>query len=109
MPDYRSMSDKEYLASWDLEEGKDYELVIDRVEARDVYDMKTKKEAKRCVVYFEGRKKGMVMSGERGEAVAAIANSTMVEDWIGLKIVVYVGHGNHFGVSKMPKLAVKPV
>ena len=53
--------------------------------------------ARRVVVYFEGRQRGLVLNGSRYNAICQIAKSRNSDDWIGADVVVTAGKTNFGG------------
>lgn len=86
MPDYRAMFDRDYIGAWDLG-GKDCTVTIARVQGTEITGSGGKK-AKKPVIYFEGKERGMACNKTNGKVIAAMfGNDTSA--WVGKKIVIY--------------------
>lgn len=86
MPDYRSMYDRDYLAAFDLG-GKDVTVTISRVEGKELTGQGGRK-AKKPVIWFEGKDKGMALNKTNGKTIAAMySNDTTA--WVGKRITLY--------------------
>lgn len=68
----------------------------------------------RFVAYFEGKQKGCVLNKTNCKAVAAIANSNDTDDWVGVKVQLFVAHVEFQGETveairiRAPKAKVAP-
>jgi hypothetical protein len=88
MSHWRSMFDNKYLGSWDLPEGRDCSVVIERVEA-GVLTSQGGRSDKKPIVFFEGKSKGMALNKTNAKAVAGMyGNDT--RKWAGKPIAIYV-------------------
>ena len=94
MPDYRTMYDSDYIASWDLD-GDDHTLEIERVVAGEVQNKDGKE--KKPIVYFKGRKKGLVLNKTNGKIIAAICGSPNTDQWNGKSITLFATTTTAFG------------
>jgi hypothetical protein len=59
----------------------------------------------KLVVYFEDRRRGVVLNGTRYDTIVGIAKSHKTEDWVGTPLTVYAGTTN-FGGKKVDCVAV---
>lgn len=87
MTDYRSMYDSDYIGHWDLPQGKDVVVTIERVEARELRVV-GKETKKKPVVFFKGKDKGMVVVKTNGKAIAGMYG-TETAAWVGKQISLY--------------------
>lgn len=88
MSHWRSMFDNKYLGSWDLPEGRDCPLVIERVEAGTLTSMGGRSD-KKPIVFFDGKSKGMALNKTNAKAIAGMyGNDT--RKWAGKPIAIYV-------------------
>jgi len=88
--DYRTLYDKPYLASHDLPEGgRDVTVTIERVEGTEIVGEGGKKDRK-PVLYFVGKKKGMVCNITNGRTIAKMYGKA-IEGWVGKSIAIYAG------------------
>lgn len=86
MPDYRQYYDRDYLAAFDLN-GKDATVTIARVEGKELTGSGGRK-AKKPVIWFEGKEKGMALNKTNGKTIASLyGNDTTA--WIGKAITIY--------------------
>lgn len=94
MTDFRTMFDRTYLGSWDLGE-KDVIVQIERVEAAKVKGA-TGEEKRAPIVYFRGKKKGLVLNVTNAKTVAKLYGKH-VEKWAGKAIALYATRTLAFG------------
>ena len=88
MSHWRAMFDNKYLGSWDLPEGRDCALVMERVEAGTLTSMGGRSD-KKPIVFFEGKSKGMALNKTNAKAIAGMyGNDT--RKWAGKAIAIYV-------------------
>ena len=105
MPDYRSYFDSEYLGSWDLQ-GRDVTVTIAKVVGADIVGEGGKK-AKKPVVYFEGKQKGMIFNKTNSRIVAAMyGNDTAA--WVGKSITLFATQTS-VGAEMKDCIRVKPL
>ena len=85
--DYRKFMDKNYLGSWDVPDGEDLVLTIDRV-ARD--DVKNERGTERkLTLHFVEDYKPMILNATNAKAISEALGSTKVETWPGQRIAIY--------------------
>jgi hypothetical protein len=92
--DYRAFYDATYIRAWDLPPGKDVAVLIDRVEGETIKGVD--KEDRRPVIYFAGKKKGLVLNKGMGKTIKGMYGR-FVRDWIGKPIALYATSVNAFG------------
>jgi hypothetical protein len=85
--DVRTMFDKEFLYSFDLQ-GRDVTVTIERVKAGTLTGIGGKKN-KKPVVYFRGKEKGLGLNITNARTIAAMYGGFEIEKWIGRKITLY--------------------
>lgn len=86
MPHWKSMMDRDYIFAFDLN-GKDVTVTIARVEAGTLNGSSGRK-AKKPVVYFEGKEKGLALNSTNCKTVAKLYGN-YTEKWIGKQITIY--------------------
>jgi len=104
MPDYRSMFDRDYIGSWDLN-GRDVVVTIAKVEAKELTSQGNRKTRK-PVVFFEGKEKGLALNKTNAKAVAGMYG-TKTEEWVGKKITLYPTQ-TAFGHETVDCIRVRP-
>ena len=57
---------------------------------KQVYDKATRGEVKKGIVYFPETPKYLIVNPTQIEQIARVANSEFLEDWVGVKIVLFV-------------------
>lgn len=83
------VSDPDYLGEADFNEGEEKVVTIDRV----VSGVKVKTAegtSEKAVVYFRERIKPMILNVARSKAIAKVAGSKFIEDWVGVSIQLYI-------------------
>jgi uncharacterized protein (DUF697 family) len=86
MPHWKSMMDRDFIFAFDLN-GKDVAVTISRVEAGVLVGQNGRK-AKKPVVYFEGKEKGLALNATNAKIISALYGN-YTEKWIGKQITLY--------------------
>ena len=93
--DYRKFMDKNYLGSWDVPDGDDLILTIDK-DARD--DVKNERGSeKKLTLHFVEDYKPMILNATNSKAISEAVGSTKVEDWSGKRVAIYTTKVTAFG------------
>ena len=93
--DYRKFMDKNYLGSWDVPDGDDLILTIDKA-ARD--DVKNERGSeKKLTLHFVEDYKPMILNTTNSKAISEAVGSTKVEDWSGKRVAIYTTKVTAFG------------
>ena len=87
MPDVRTMYDKEFLYSFDLQ-GRDVTVEIARVKGGELTGTGGKKN-KKPVLYFKGKEKGLALNITNARIIASMYGSFKSEDWLGKRVTLY--------------------
>lgn len=86
--DYRTLLDKDYLGAWDIPANGDLILTIKSAGKEKVVGEGGQKED--CLVlHFQDADKPMICNVTNGKRISKVANSTYIEDWIGVRIALY--------------------
>lgn len=80
------MMDRDFIFAFDLN-GKDVTVTISRVEAGTLTGQGGRK-AKKPVVYFEGKEKGLALNATNAKTIAALYGN-YTEKWVGRQITLY--------------------
>lgn len=93
--DYRKFMDKNYLGAWDVPDGEDLILTIDKA-ARD--DVKNERGTERkLTIHFVEDFKPMILNATNSKAISEACGSTKVETWAGKRIAIYTTKVTAFG------------
>lgn len=93
--DYRKFMDKNYLGSWDVPDGEDLILTIDKC-ARD--DVKNERGSeKKLTLHFVEDYKPMILNATNSKAISEAVGSTKVEDWAGKRVAIFTQKVTAFG------------
>ena len=93
--DYRKFMDKNYLGSWDVPDGEDLVLTVDKA-ARD--DVKNERGSeKKLTLHFVEDYKPMILNATNSKAISEAVGSTKVEDWSGKRVAIYTTKVTAFG------------
>lgn len=104
--DYRKFMDKNYLGSWDVPDGEDLVLTIDKV-ARD--DVKNERGSeKKLTLHFVENYKPMILNATNSKAISEAVGSTKVEDWAGKRISIFTQKVTAFG-GTTDALRIRPM
>jgi hypothetical protein len=105
MPDYRTMFDDKWLKAWDLD-GKEFTVIIERVEAGEIEDQKRKKKERKPVLWFKGAKKPFMINKTIGKTIATLYGNE-VREWIGKPITLFPTTTS-FGNDTVDCIRVRP-
>lgn len=86
------VSDPNYLGEADFNEGEEKVATIARV-ARDEVIQTAEGKSKKAVVHFREPLKPMILNVARSKAIEKVAGSPYFEDWVDVKIQLYIEHG----------------
>lgn len=86
MPHWKSMMDRDFIFAFDLN-GKEVAVTISRVEAGTLSGSGGRK-AKKPVVYFEGKEKGLALNATNCKTIAKLYGN-YTEKWIGKQVTLY--------------------
>lgn len=86
MPHWKSMMDRDFIFAFDLN-GKDVTVTISRVEAGQLTGQGGRK-AKKPVVYFDGKEKGLALNATNAKTIAAMYGN-YTEKWIGKGVTLF--------------------
>lgn len=93
--DYRALYDSTYLRAWDLPPNQDIVLTIERVNGEEIQG-KEKDKYRRPVVFFRGKKKGLVLNKGMGKAIRGMYGR-VVRGWVGKQIAIFTTQERAFG------------
>lgn len=79
-----------YLKADDMQ-GKTFELVIERVGFETMRSSFTNQDELKCVVYFQGAHKGLVLNKTQALAITDLAGTDVFAEWVGLRIRLWPG------------------
>ena len=94
--DYRKFMDKNYLGSWDVPDGEDLVLTIDKA-ARDDVKNERGSERKLTIHFAERGYKPMILNTTNAKRIGKVAGSNKVENWENLRIAIYTEKVTAFG------------
>lgn len=93
--DYRKFMDKNYLGSWDVPDGEDLVLTIDKAAHDDVKNERGSE--KKLTLHFVEDYKPMILNATNSKAISEAVGSTKVEDWSGKRVAIYTTKVTAFG------------
>ena len=100
MANFKELYSGNFLKAEDVKE-KPFKGVIERAESVKMNDGREK-----LVVYFEDRKRGLVLNGTRYDRIVEIAKTHETEDWVGVPLTVFADKTN-FGGKRVDCIAVR--
>ena len=86
------VSDPNFLGEADFNEGEEKVATIARV-ANSVEVQTAEGKSKKAVVYFRENLKPMILNVARSKAIEKVAGSPYFEDWVDVKVQLYIEHG----------------
>ena len=105
------VSDPNFIGEADFEEGEEKVVTISRV-ANSVEVQTAEGKSRKAVVYFSENLKPMILNVARSKAITKVAGSPYFEDWVGVKIQLYIEKNiKAFGdlVNAVRVRATKPI
>ena len=94
--DFRKFMDKSFLGAWDVPDGSDLVLTIDRVQIDEVKN--DRGTEKKMALHFKERDyKPMICNTTNAKAISKAYGSTRVEDWENKQIGIYKATISAFG------------
>ena len=113
MPHWKSLQGKEYLGSWDFEEGEEKVVTITAYDSETIKNPlkdDDKNNKPKVVLSFKECKK-CVMNTTNCETLTALFKSADVKDWVGKRIILHTEKVRAFGkmvdgirvMNKLPK------
>jgi hypothetical protein len=86
------VSDPNYIGEADFEQNEEKIVTIKRINSSETVTTAEGKSQK-AVVHFAEPLKPMILNVARSKSIEKVAGSPYFEDWIGVKIVLYIEHG----------------
>lgn len=105
MTDYRKYFDRDSLGSWDLD-GKDRVVTIETVKAGKVGGQQGRKEDRKPIIMFKGKKKRFICNATNAKIIASLYGNH-VEKWVGQRIVLFPTETT-FGRETVECIRVRP-
>jgi hypothetical protein len=93
---WKKLVNTTYLGSWDLPNGKDISLTIEAITKEPITGADGKKEDA-VLCQFKGAKKKMILNKTNLKSIAKIAKSPMIENWVGVQIILTIETVKAFG------------
>lgn len=87
------VSDPNFIGEGDFQEGEEKVVTIARVNASETVTTQEGKSKKAVVHFAERDCKPMILNVARSKSIEKVAKSPYFEDWIGVKIQLYIEHG----------------
>ena len=87
MTDWRTLFDARFLGAWDLPAGRDVVVTIAKVVPETVRNA-ANKEAKKPVLMFVGKEKGLLLNKTNAKTVAALYSNDTTK-WLTKRVALY--------------------
>ena len=87
------VSDSNYIGEGDFQEGEEKILTIASVNYKETVTTQEGKTTKAVVHWQEKDYKGLILNVTNSKAIAKVAKSDYMEDWVGVKVQLYIEHG----------------
>jgi len=101
MPEIDQLFPSKFLKTADLD-GHEVTVTIERV----AVEAAGKRQQSKPVLYFVGKKKGLILNRTNADAIAAIVGSTKTEAWAGKTIRLFVTE-TQFQGRPIPAIRIK--
>lgn len=89
----KAVSDPNYIGEADFQEGEEKVLTIAKINAAEMVATAKGKSKKAVVHWAEPGNKPMILNVARSKNIEKVAGSGYFEDWIGVKVQLYIEHG----------------
>lgn len=89
----RVVSDPNYIGEADFQEGEEKVLTIAKINAAEMVATAEGKSKKAVVHWAEPGNKPMILNVARSKNIEKVAGSGYFEDWVGVKVQLYIEHG----------------
>lgn len=104
---WKKLNNPDYLGAYALEPGEDLVLTI-RTAGEETYMGNGGKKEKGLLIHFEERDvKPMICNATNAKTISKVSGSPYVEDWSGVRIVLYAAEVSAFGET-VEALRVRP-
>ena len=87
------VSDPNYLGEADFAPGEEKILTIGSVNQSETVVTAEGKSQKAVIHWKEPGNKAMILNVARSKAIAKVAKSDYLDDWVGVKVQLYIEHG----------------
>lgn len=87
------VSDPNFIGEGDFQEGEEKIVTIAKVNASETVTTQEGKSKKAVVHFAEQNVKPMILNVARSKSIEKVAKSPYFEDWVGVKIQLYIEHG----------------
>ena len=87
------VSDPNFIGEGDFQEGEEKIVTIAKVNASETVTTQEGKSKKAVVHFIEPNVKPMILNVARSKSIEKVAKSPYFEDWVGVKIQLYIEHG----------------
>lgn len=87
------VSDPNFIGEGDFQEGEEKIVTIAKVNASETVTTQEGKSKKAVVHFLEPNIKPMILNVARSKSIEKVAKSPYFEDWVGVKIQLYIEHG----------------
>lgn len=106
MADYRTMFDEKWLKAWDLA-GRDWTLIIRKVEAGVLENARQRRKDRKPVVYFRGARKPLALNKTNAKTIAALyGNNT--DSWVGKLVTLYAAKTSFGDEQDIDCIRIRP-
>lgn len=103
MPNINDAFPSNYLKASDLQ-GREVIVTIERVD----FEAVGREREMKAVIYFEGKKKGIVLNKTNAKKIIEISGSAITEEWPGTQLKIYPTE-TEFGGETVDCIRIKPV
>ena len=97
MTNWKKLMNKNYLGSWDVENGKDLILTIRGARQEKVKNPQGKEEECLVVDFVESEYKPMIINSTNGTNIEKATGTPYIEQWSGHKISLFTAKVSAFG------------
>lgn len=92
---WKKLQNPDYFGAWCIEDGKDMDVTIERVQVESVTSTDGKREDL-PVAYLQGQKP-LILNTTNSKMIARVLKSNYIEEWAGKRITLYSTKVNAFG------------
>lgn len=97
MTHWKKLANKNFLGSWDIEDGKDLVLTIKHAYQEEVDNSKGQKEECLLIDFEEADYKPMILNNTNANSIEKATGTPYIENWAGKKIALFTAKVSAFG------------
>jgi len=94
---WKKTFNKDHLGAWDIDEGEELKLVVKHVIAKEITNVGGIKDFCNVAYFTDDKIKPMILNVGNCKIMQRFSGSKFIQDWVNIRIQVYVLDGVRFG------------